>query len=532
MIDLQGQQFIGSQTSAESSETFQGIDPTTSAALPTDFHEATSNEIDKALQLATNAFDEFRHTTPEQRAIFLETIADEVEALGDQLLEQAQAETGLPGPRCKGERGRATNQARQFAGLLRDGSWVDARIDLPEPDRQPLPKPDVRSMMMPIGPTVVFGASNFPIAISVLGADTVSAFAAGCPVVVKAHPAHPGTCELSSIAILSAIKKCGLPEGVFSLIHGRTYETGLSLVRHPQTQAVAFTGSLGGGRALADAAAARPNPIPVYAEMGSANPIFLLPGALKERASQIGSDFIQSVTLGVGQFCTCPGLVFAVDSDDLNTFTSSAAESAQNSPPATMLHPGIHEAFWKGVNSIEALDGFNLIGQSSEKAEAEKNQAACSIFETNSSSLRDNPQLYDEIFGPVSTVTKCQSASELEQFASQLEGSLTATIHGTEEDLAEHAKLIHILETKVGRLIFNGYPTGIEVCHAMHHGGPWPAASHSHFTSIGTRCIYRFVRPVCYQGWPQQALPLELQNSNPSGIWRLTDGERTQSPVS
>ena len=531
MINLHGQQFIGSQTSAESSDTFQGINPATSEALPTQFHEATESEIDKALQLAASAFDEFRSTTPEQRALFLDTLADEVDALGDQLLEQANAETGLPIPRCTGERGRATNQARQFAELLREGSWVDARIDLPNPDREPLPKPDVRSMMLPVGPVVVFGASNFPIAISVLGADTVSAFAAGCPVVIKAHPAHPGTCELSAQAVLSAIKKCGLPEGTFSLIHGRTYETGLSLVRHPATQAVAFTGSLAGGRALSDAAAARPNPIPVYAEMGSANPIFLLPGALKERASQIGTDFIQSVTLGVGQFCTCPGLVFGIDSDDLNIFTSSAAEGAQKSPPATMLHPGIHESFWKGVNAIEALEGFSLAGQSSDKVDPEKNQAACTIFETTSSALSDNPQLYDEVFGPVSTITKCQSTSELEQFASQLEGSLTATIHGTEEDLAKHAGLIHILETKVGRLIFNGYPTGIEVCHAMHHGGPYPAASHSYFTSIGTRCIYRFVRPVCYQGWPQGALPPELQNSNPSGIFRLLDGELTQAPA-
>jgi len=531
MIDLHGQQLIGSQTSAESSETFQSFNPATNETLPTHFHEATSDEIDQALQLAAKAFDKFRNTTPEQRTLFLETLADEIDALGDQFIEQAQAETGLPRPRCEGERGRATNQTRQFAELLREGSWVDARVDLPNPERQPLPKPDVRSMMLPIGPVVVFGASNFPIAISVLGADTVSALAAGCPVVVKAHPAHPGTCELAARAVLSAIEKCGLPEGTFSLIHGRTNDTGLSLVRHPATQAVAFTGSLGGGRALADAAAARPNPIPVYAEMGSVNPIFLLPGALKERASQIGADFIQSVTLGVGQFCTCPGLVFGIDSDDLSTFTSAAAEHAQNSPPATMLHPGIYESFWKGVNAIEALEGFSLVGQSSDKAEPEKNHAACSIFETNSSALRDNPQLYDEVFGPISTITKCQSTSELEQFASQLEGSLTASVHGTAEDLAEHTDLIRILETKVGRLIFNGYPTGIEVCHAMHHGGPYPSASHSHFTSIGTRCIYRFVRPVCYQGWPQEALPLELQDSNPSGIWRLVDGKITQSPA-
>ncbi len=531
MTTLHGHQLIGKQTSAESQDTFTGFNPATSEALPTEFHEATAKEIDRAMGLAAKAFDELRHTTAEQRATFLETIAAEVDALGDPLLEQAEAETGHPRPRCEGERARATNQARQFAELLRDGSWVDARIDPGDPTRQPLPKPDVRSMMLPVGPIVVFGASNFPLAISVLGADTVSAFAAGCPVVVKAHPAHPGTCELSSRAILSAIEKCGLPEGSYSLVQGRSHETGLSLVSHPETKAVAFTGSLAGGRAIADAAAARRNPIPVYAEMGSSNPIFLLPGALQERAAQIGAGYIQSVTLGVGQFCTCPGLVFGIESEGLANFTAAAAENAAKSPPATMLHPGIYESFWQGVNAIEALEGFSLVGRSAAKPEQGKNHAACSIFETDSASLRDNPQLYDEVFGPVSTITQCANPDELEQFAAQLDGSLTASIHGTPEDLAEHEGLVRILETKVGRLIFNGYPTGIEVCHAMHHGGPWPASSHSHFTSIGTRCIHRFVRPVCYQDWPQQALPRELQDANPSGIWRLVDGERTQSPT-
>ncbi|MCB1079408.1 MAG: aldehyde dehydrogenase (NADP(+)), partial [Verrucomicrobiae bacterium] len=444
--------------------------------------------------------------------------ADEVEALGDQLLEMTQAETGHPRPRCLGERGRATSQSRMFAQFIREGSWVDARIDLPQPDRQPLPKPDVRSMMMPVGPVVVFGASNFPLAISVFGADTVSAFAAGCPVVVKAHPAHPGTCELVARAINKAIETCGLPKGIFSLIHGRTNAVGMGLVQHPETTAAAFTGSLRGGRALYDAANVRRVPIPFYAEMGSVNPVFVLPGALKERAGNIATGYIQSLTLGVGQFCTNPGLVFGLGSEEWETFVGQAVEGAKQAVPATMLHAGIHHAFVSGVNDMQGKTGLRLAAQSSQSADVAKSEAACHVFETDAEGLRQNPELYEEVFGPVSTVVKCSATTDLEEFAAQLEGSLTASVHGTEEDLAEHRRLIDILEKKVGRLIFNGYPTGIEVCHAMHHGGPYPATAHSYFTSIGTRCIYRFVRPVCFQGWPQSQLPEELRDDNPRGI--------------
>ncbi len=531
MLELHGQHLIGRATSAESDDTFQAANPATGESLPTVFHEATPGEIDRALTLAAEAFVAFRQTSPEDRARFLDACADEVEALGEQLIETTMAETGHPEPRCLGERGRATGQARMFAELAREGSWVDARIDLPQPDRQPLPKPDVRSLMFPVGPVVVFGASNFPLAISVFGADTVSAFAAGCPVVVKAHPAHPATCELVARAILAAAEKTGMPEGVFSLVHGRTNAVGMGLVQHPETTAAAFTGSLRGGRALYDAANARPVPIPFYAEMGSVNPIFVLPGALKERGNEIASGYIQSLTLGVGQFCTNPGLVFGLESEELNTFVSGAAEGARGASPATMLHAGIHHAFTEGVNAMQHRSGLTLVGQSSTPADEAKSEAACHVFETDAEGLRNNPELFEEVFGPVSTVVKCPATSDLEEFAGQLEGSLTASIHGTEEDLASHRGLIDILEKKVGRLIFNGYPTGIEVCHAMHHGGPYPATAHSYFTSIGTRCIYRFVRPLCFQGWPQSQLPAELRDDNPRGIQRLVDGEYTRDPI-
>ncbi|MCB1228888.1 MAG: aldehyde dehydrogenase (NADP(+)) [Verrucomicrobiae bacterium] len=531
MLELHGHQLIGRGTSGESDDTFQAANPATGDLLPTVFHEASAAEIDRAMTLAAEAFVAFRQTSAEDRARFLEACADEVEALGGQLIETAMAETGHPEPRCVGERGRATGQARMFAQYVREGSWVDARIDLPQPERQPLPKPDVRSLMFPVGPVVVFGASNFPLAISVFGADTVSAFAAGCPVVVKAHPAHPATCELVGRAILAAAEKTGMPEGVFSMVQGRTNAVGVGLVQHPETTAAAFTGSLRGGRALYDAANARPAPIPFYAEMGSVNPIFVLPGALKERGEAISAGYIQSLTLGVGQFCTNPGLVLGLESDELSAFVEGAASGAKGAAPATMLHAGIHHAFVEGVNAMQHRSGLTLVGESGTPADPAKSEAACYVFETDADGLRNNPELFEEVFGPVSTVVKCPSPSDLEEFAAQLDGSLTASIHGTEEDLATYRGLIDILEKKVGRLIFNGFPTGIEVCHAMHHGGPYPATAHSYFTSIGTRCIQRFVRPLCFQGWPQSQLPEELRDDNPRGILRLVDGEYTRDAI-
>ncbi len=523
-MTLHGKNLIGPGTSAEGSDTFRGRNPATGEELPTDFHEATFAEVDRAMKLAAAAFAPYRRRSPEDRAAFLETIADEIENLGDELLKIADAETALGLPRLTGERGRACFTARLFAGMIREGSWVDARIETAIPDREPLPKPDVRLMHRPIGPVVVFGASNFPLAISVAGTDTVSALGAGCPVVVKAHPAHPATCELIAGAIINAAEKCGMPTNVFALIHGRTHETGTALVEHEKTEAVAFTGSLAGGRALFDCANRRPRPIPVYAEMGSVNPVFLLPGALRERSAQIAEGFVGSLTMGTGQFCTNPALVLGFEGTELTSFVSDAAGRASQVPPATMLHAGIHHAFCEGIARIRGLEGLEVAGEAP-GAEAEKSQAAAILFQAGIERyFQHETTLKQEIFGPSSVVLNCREKAEMLRFADRMEGSLSATIHGTDQDLAENRELLEILESRTGRLIFNGFPTGLEVCTAMHHGGPYPATTHHHFTSVGTNAIYRFVRPVCFQDFPQSALPEELRDGNSRGIRRMVDG--------
>lgn len=530
-MKLTGHHLIGGRLAVSSGNGFRAVNPTSGQAMEPEYHEATLEEVDRAVREAAGAFDVLRGQAPEARAVFLDALAEAVLEAGDGLLQRTHEETGLPLPRLTAERGRALNQAKMFAGMLREGSWVDARIDRPDPGREPMPKPDVRRMLRPVGPVVVFGASNFPLAISVIGSDTVSALAAGCPVVVKAHPAHPGTCEFLGNAVTRALAKCGLPPGAFSLLHGRGNEVGLALVNHPYTAAVSFTGSLTGGRALFDAATARPNPVPVYAEMGSVNPVFLLPGALKRNGPDIARAYLQSVTLGCGQFCTNPGIVFGTRGPEWNAFHDAVAAEAGNAPPATMLHAGIREGFEKGLERLESATGVRLVGRSNSEPAADQNQAACHIFATNAASLRQNPHLWQEIFGPTSLLVECESAEELEQMADVMEGQLTGTVHGTAEDFERAGRLLQILERKVGRLIRDGFPTGIEVCAAMQHGGPYPATTHSHFTSIGTASILRFVRPVCYQNFPETALPVELHNQNYRRIWRLIDGEWTKEDL-
>lgn len=523
-MEWHGKQLIGGEWSAESSDSFTGIDPRSGDILPGQFFEASDAEIDRAVRTGEESFESFRRSEPEVRARLLEAIADEMMESGETLLERASAETGHPPERCAAERARAVGQARLFAEMVREGSWVDARIDRAIPDRTPIPKPDIRSMFQPVGPVAVFGASNFPIAISVLGADTISAFSAGCPVVIKAHPAHPGTCEAAAVIIGKAIRRVGMPEGILSMVHGRSHRVGVRVVEHPALKAAAFTGSLGGGRALFDAANARPVPIPFYAEMGSVNPIFVLPGALRERASEVAGGFVQSLTTGVGQFCTNPGLILGLKEEPgWQELRTTATEAVERYDPQTMLHCGIHHAFEQGIQSMQQMSGLRKLGRSTREADESRSEAACHLFETDARGFRSNPELYDEVFGPVSTLVGCENAEELEEFAAELDGSLTASIHGTEEDLRSHAGLVSILERKVGRLIFNGFPVGLEVCHSIHHGGPYPATCHSYFTSIGTRCIYRFVRPVCYQSWPQELLPPELRDDNPRGVRQLTN---------
>lgn len=530
-MNLTGRHLIGNSESASSSSSFSPANPSLGTALEPCYFEATEKEIDDAVTLAVAAFDPFRRLIAEARADFLDAIANETLALGDELLQRASAETGHPLPRCASERDRAVLHTRQFAELIREGSWVDARIDLPDPTRQPLPKPDVRSLMQPVGPVAIFGASNFPIAISVLGADTMSAFAAGCPVIIKAHPGHPGTCELAARAILRAAASTRMPEGVFSLLHGKSNEVGTRLVSHPGITAAAFTGSLGGGRALFTVANSRPVPIPFYAEMGSVNPVFVLPGALRARASRIAEGFVAALTAGVGQFCTNPGLVLGLESEEWADFSELAREKVTAFKPATMLHAGIHGAYQSGIADLMTRESVELLGHSAIEADPAKCEAAAYLFQTTQQGLLGDPTLFNELFGPVSTLVSCGAPSDMIAIAEKLEGSLSATIHGTENDLAEYRELVTVLQRKAGRLIFNGYPVGIEVCHSMHHGGPYPATTHSHFTSIGTRAVSRFVRPVCYQDWPDTMLPMELQNANPRGIMRLLNGERTRDEL-
>jgi 2,5-dioxopentanoate dehydrogenase len=526
MQTLTGHSYLGGPDGPFPGDIFDAINPATREILAPAFREATPEQVDLAVSRAAGAFDPFRHLSPDRRALFLEAIIEETLALGDAFLERCSAETGHPLARCLQERDRVVKHTRQFAELLREGSWVDARIDRGDPERKPIPKPDVRSLLQAIGPVAVFGASNFPIAISVLGVDTISALAAGCPVIVKGHPAHPGTCEMAAAALLRAAEQTGMPEGVFALLQGSKHEIGSQLVRHPALAAVAFTGSLAGGRALADLAAARPVPIPLYAEMGSLNPVFLLPEALATRGPQIAAGFVQALTIGVGQFCTNPGLVVGLDSPAWHSFTAEAQDKAASVAPATMLHSGIHQAYTVGVSHRQEHPHLQALGKPSTTPDPARHEAAAYLFTTTRQGLIEDPSLLDELFGPCATLVRCENAADLVAIAEQLEGSLSATVHGTEADMTNHAELLSVLSRKAGRLICNGYPVGLEICDSIHHGGPYPATTHSHFTSIGTRAIHRFVRPVCYQDWPMSLLPRELQEGNPCGVMRMVDGVR------
>jgi NADP-dependent aldehyde dehydrogenase len=530
-MELHGKNLIGGSASSEGTTTFRAFDPAQGSEIDPVFTGATVGEVDRAMDLAAGAFPTFRRLAPGDRALFLEAIAKEIEALGDGLIERTSAETGLGKDRLTGERGRTAGQLRMFAALVREGSWVDARIDTALPDRKPLPRPDVRGMLMPLGPVVVFGASNFPLAFSVAGGDTASAFAAGCPVVVKAHRSHPGCAEMVGRAIQRAVAACGLPEGVFSLIHGRGAEVGTALVEHPVTRAVGFTGSRRGGRELFDLAAARQEPIPVYAEMGSLNPVFVLPGALKARGPAIAEGLRGSVTLGVGQFCTNPGLVVGLDGREMTAFLAAAEGQFAGVPPGTMLNPGIRDAYETGVNVLSQAESVRLVAKSTKAVERNRTEAGAYLFQTDVRTFLDNPDLSDEVFGPATLVVTCSRREELLEVARGIEGHLTATLHGTEEDLAAHADLVEVLERRVGRLLFNGFPTGVEVCPAMHHGGPYPATTDGRSTSVGTGAIFRFTRWVCYQDFPQSALPDALKNGNPLRIWRKVNGDLTRNPL-
>ena len=522
MSGLHGSHLIGGEASRQGKEEFFAFDPTTGARLPTGFVDATEQETGQAMKLAREAERPLRVLDSGQRADFLERIADEIEALGDVLVETTSRETGLPSQRLLMERGRTTNQLRLFSAIVREGSWVDARIDHAQPDRTPVPKPDLRSIKRALGPVVVFGASNFPLAFSVAGGDTASAIAAGCPVVVKAHQAHPATSELTATAVSKAVAACGLPQGAFSLLQGRRVEVGLGLVAHPFTKAVGFTGSLQGGRALFDAAADRPEPIPVYAEMGSTNPVFLLPRKVADGPERLAEALHASVTLGVGQFCTNPGVVVTMDDDATQKLLAKLEELTTQAPTAAMLHAGIRASYDERCRQLAGVAGVSSVA--STQAEAGPCAGRPQVFHVEAATFQQEGTLREEVFGPSTIVVRCKSKDELLEVARDLSGQLTLTIHGTARDLEEFGELPQLIEERAGRLVFGGFPTGVEVCPSMHHGGPYPATTDVRSTSVGTAAIARFARPVCFQNWPSELLPPELQDSNPRGILRIVDG--------
>ncbi|WP_454056088.1 aldehyde dehydrogenase (NADP(+)) [Cupriavidus sp. Marseille-Q8015] len=521
-MTITGEMLIGASAVRGTEDTFQAINPATGEALQPTFHGGGAADVERACALAEAAFDPYRATSPTQRASFLERIADNIEALGDELIERAHAETALPLPRLQGERGRTTGQLRLFARVLRDGRWQSATLDSALPERTP-PRPDLRMQKIAVGPVAVFGASNFPLAFSVAGGDTASALAAGCPVVVKAHPAHPGTSELVGRAIQKAVADAGLPEGVFSLVTGAGIAIGTALVAHPVIQAVGFTGSRTGGLALMQVASNRPQPIPVYAEMSSINPVFLLPEALAARGETIARELVDSLVLGVGQFCTNPGLLLAIEGPALDKFRAAAVGAVTGKPAATMLTPGIHSAFEKGVTKLAEIEG--LTRAACGLAATGPNQARPAFFETTAQQFIADARMHAEVFGPSTVLVTCRTADDLIAVARAVEGQLTVTVQADAGDHALAARLLPTLERKAGRVLFNGYPTGVEVCFAMVHGGPFPATSDTRTTSVGTTAMDRFLRPVCYQNLPAGLLPEALKDGNPLGLWRLKDGE-------
>jgi 2,5-dioxopentanoate dehydrogenase len=528
-VKFTGRSIIGDREGPGAGATFRAHNPVTGEELDPEFVSAMPDEVNLAADLARQAFDHYSRTSGCEKGKFLRKIASNIEAIAHEVVERAGLETALPQARLQAETARTCGQLRLFAQVVEEGSWVMARIDRPDPERKPTPKPDIRSVLRPLGPVAVFGASNFPLAFSVAGGDTASALAAGNPVIFKGHPAHPGTSELVGRAVQDAVRQCDLPEGTFSLLLADGNEVGTALVKHPYVKAGAFTGSRTVGKILMNICASRPEPIPFYAEMSSTNPVFILPGALRQNAEKIAAGLHSSFTLGAGQFCTKPGMVFLAQGRDASQFREKLQEAVSQVAPFHLLTPAIRTLYSSGVNERRTVPGVKMIGGAAGSGEM---GVGAAVFETDAQTFLDNPNLAAEIFGPSTLLVRHSQREEILKIARELEGHLTATIHGTEQDLQDFSDLISILEQKVGRLIFNGFPTGVEVCHAMVHGGPFPATSDGRSTSVGTQAIYRFCRPFCYQGFPEAALPDELKNSNPLGIWRMVDGEMTRDSVS
>ncbi|WP_278484519.1 aldehyde dehydrogenase (NADP(+)) [Achromobacter insolitus] len=527
-MPLTGEMLIGRAAIRGQAGSQRAFNPTANAEIPEpEFGLGSRENVERAVDLATRAFDSYRNLPLERRAAFLEAIAEEILALGDALIERAHAESGLPVARLTGERARTAGQLRLFAQVVRDGHFLRATIDTAQPERQPAPRADLRLAKIPLGPVAVFGASNFPLAFSVAGGDTASALAAGAPVIVKAHSAHLGTSELVGRAIQKAAERLDMPEGVFSLLIGAGRDIGEALVAHPGIKAVGFTGSRQGGLALLRIANSRHEPIPVYAEMSSINPVFLLPRALSARAEALAQGFADSLTMGAGQFCTNPGLVLAIDGPDLQRFVTAAGKALSAKAAQTMLTPGIHAAYESGRAQVDALEGVERVA-SGAQAGGQANAAQAALYVTDAQRLLRTPELQAEMFGPASVVVKARSLDELLQVADLLEGQLTATLHLDEGDHSAARRLLPVLERKCGRILANGFPTGVEVCHAMVHGGPFPATSNAMYSSVGSSAIDRFLRPVCYQDIADELLPAALQQANPQGVWRLVDGAMEQ----
>jgi alpha-ketoglutaric semialdehyde dehydrogenase len=522
-------QIIGFDFYGAGEETFYSYNPTKQINNEYQFLKATPDEINLAVEKAAAAFQVYRKKSGTEKADFLLAIGEELLKLGEELVTVCCDETGLPPARIEGERTRTVNQLKMFAALVKEGSWVDARIDTAIPGRTPLPKPDLRFIHIPLGVVVVFGASNFPLAFSVAGGDTASALAAGCTVVVKAHPAHPATSAMVGRAIQTAARNNNMPDGVFSLLFDNGIDVGVQLVKKPFVKAVAFTGSYKAGKALYDIAVSRPEPIPVYAEMGSTNPVFILPQAMKERGREIAAAYAASVTTGVGQFCTNPGmLIYQNINDDFKQLIKTAFEKTAG---GVMLTPTILHAYKTGVRHRLDIPGVEQLAAAGSQTGNDANTAVPVLLNTGGEVLNNNPQLSEEIFGPSGIIIPVTTKEEMLAIAGNLSGHLTATVHGNDDELVAYKELLDILEQKAGRVIINGFPTGVEVCSAMVHGGPFPSTTDSKTTSVGTAAIYRFTRPVCYQNMPQVLLPEELKDSNTSGIYRLVNGARSNKDV-
>lgn len=521
-MQLTGNLLIGQESRFGSNGSIKAVNASTGAAIEPAFGGATADDLERACALAWTAFDQYRETSPEARATFLETIAQNILDIGDDLIERCMMESGLPRARIEGERGRTVGQLRMFAGVVRNGDFLGVRIDPAQPERKPLPRVDLRLRHIGVGPVAVFGASNFPLAFSVAGGDTASALAAGCPVIVKAHSAHPGTSELVGRALQKAVKDCGMPEGTFSLLFDSGRDIGQGLVKDNRIKAAGFTGSRGGGTALMKLAAARTEPIPVYAEMSSINPVLLFPSALKNRAEGIAKAFVGSLVMGAGQFCTNPGLLLAIDGPELDAFIAAAATALKETAAQTMLTPGICKAYQGAVTRAAEHTGVTTAARGVEQKG--ENQGQSALFVTTADEFRKSHELQEEIFGASSLVVRCPNLAAMRELIESLEGQLTAALHIDEADHADARTFLPALERRTGRILVNGFGTGVEVGHAMVHGGPYPSTADGRSTSVGSLAINRFLRPVSYQDLPDALLPDALKTENPLGLNRRIDG--------